>query len=151
MEKKLEEVIKRLDALTVAVENNARELKKIRLQLFGKKRERPKTASITFPTWCYEYESMTIHLDAKHWKAVKEGKVITVRGQGEDISEYIGESKPVIEWDYWTFNKESPGYVCVVMQTDDMHWEAETAYEGSLEDCHIIETEVAPKRKVKAS
>jgi hypothetical protein len=150
MKNDLEEIIQRLDALTAAIENNTREIKKIRLQLFGKKRERPKTASITFPTWCYEYESMTIHLDAKQWKAVKEGKVITVRGQGEDISEYIGENKPFIEWDYWTFNKKSPGHVSVVMQADDMEWEAETAYDGNLEDCLINETEVTPKRKAKA-
>jgi len=150
MENNLEEVIKRLDTLTVAVENNARELRKIRLHIFGKKRERPKTAEITFPDWCYEYQPMTVRLDAKEWKAVKDGKLITVRGQGEDISAYVKDGKPTTEWDYWTFNKDSPGHVYVVMGEEDSDWQTDVAYDGHLDACDILETEVAPKRIAKA-
>jgi hypothetical protein len=63
MSKQLTEIILRLDALAVAVEKNTAELRKFRLELFGKKRESPKSAAITFPDWCYEYEPMTVYLD----------------------------------------------------------------------------------------
>ena len=151
MSKQLTEIILRLDALAVAVEKNSKELRKFRLELFGKKRESPKSAAITFPDWCYEYEPMTVYLDVKQWRAVKEGKVITVRGQGEDVSEYVDDGQPTTEWDYWTFNKESPGHVQVVMGEETADWQADIAYDGHLDACEIVETEVTPKRRAKAS
>ena len=150
MSKQLTEILLRLDALTEAVEKNTAELRKFRLKLYGKKRERPKSAAITFPNWCYEYEPMTVYLDVKQWRAVREGKVITVRGQGEDVSEYVDEGQPTTEWDYWTFNKESAGHVQVVMGEETADWQADIAYDGHLGACEIVETEVTPKRRVKA-
>ena len=150
MSKQLSEIILRLDALAVAVEKNSKELRKFRLELFGKKRESPKSAAITFPDWCYEYEPMTVYLDVKQWRAVREGKVITVRGQGEDVSEYVDDGQPTTEWDYWTFNKESAGHVQVVMGEETADWQADIAYDGHLDACEIVETEVTPKRRVKA-
>ena len=75
MNSQLSEILQRLDTLTKAVEYNSAQLRKFRLNLYGKKRKPPTTASITFPDWCYEYAQMTIFLDAKQWRAVKEGKV----------------------------------------------------------------------------
>ena len=151
MSKQLTEILLRLDALAVAVEKNSTELRKFRLKLFGKKRKVPTTASITFPDWCYEYEQMTINLDSKQWKDVQLGKVITVRGQGKDVSEYVDDGQPTTEWDYWTFNKESAGHVQVVMGEETANWQADIAYDGHLDACEIVETEVTPKQRAKAS
>lgn len=151
MNKQLTEILAKLDLMTEAFEKNTAELRKLRLELYGKKRERPKSAAITFPNWCYEYEPMTVYLDVKQWRAVKEGKVITVRGQGEDISKFASEGGPTTEWDYWTFNKESAGHVQVVMGEETSELGTDIAYEGHLDACEIVETEVTPKRRAKAS
>ena len=118
MSKQLTEIILRLDALAVAVEKNSKELRKFRLELFGKKRESPKSAAITFPDWCYEYEPMTVYLDVKQWRAVREGKVITVRGQGEDVSEYVDDGQPTTEWDYWIASK-IPGAKVEIFEVEE--------------------------------
>ncbi len=150
MKNDLEEVIKRLDALTIAVENNTQELRKIRLNLFGKKKDTPKSYEITHPVWCCEFPSMTVTLTSKQWKEIASGKVLIVRGHGNDISQFVRAGEPTIEWDYWTFNEPSPGKVTVYVGEPERDGWRDVSYEGNIDNCEIVERNITSKRKAKA-
>jgi hypothetical protein len=152
MNKQFAEILLKLEILTEAVKSNTAETRKLRLKLNSKKRETAKTAFITHPEILYEYPSMTVNLDAKQWRAVKDGKIITVRGNGYDYTKNLDDDgvEPHIDWDYWTFNKTRQGSVEVILMELDFNPPEIDIFSGSLNDCKIVETEVKSTRASKA-
>ncbi len=149
MKEDLTDIIQRLDVLTKSIDKNTSEIKKLRLKIFGSDKVVPTTAVITHPEILYEYPSMTVTLDAKQWKAVQEGKAITVRGHGYDYSQNLENCESSIDWDYWTFNEGKKGNVQVILMELDSNPPEIDIYSGTLDSCHIVETEVTSKRRAK--
>ena len=151
MNRQFAEILLRLEELTEAVKSNTAETRKLRLKLTRKKRETAKTARITHPAILYEYPSMTVALDSKQWRAVKAGKILTVRGNGYDYTQYLDDDvEPHIDWDYWTFNKTRSGSVEVILMELDSNPPEVDIFSGTLDECEIVETEVTPKRRATA-
>ena len=127
------------------------ELRKLRLVIQRKKRDKPKEATLTSPRWCYEWDQMTIDLDPKTWKKIKNGELVTARGRGSSLDEPLPDGEDYFQWDFWTFNKEWKGSVVIEMaEPDELPERPDVAYRGDLEYLDIEETEVEVSRKKKS-
>jgi hypothetical protein len=91
------------------------ELRKLRLVIQDKRREKPKEATLTNPMWCYEWDQMTIDLDPKTWKSVKNGDLVVARGRGTRLETPLPNGDDRFQRDIWTFNKEWKGSVIIEM------------------------------------
>ena len=119
------------------------ELRKLRLVIQNKKREKPKDVTLTSPMWCYEWNQMVIDLDSKTWKKIKDGELVTSRGRGNSLDEPLPDGEDYCQWDFWTFNKEWKGSVIVQMaEPNELPNSPDVAYRGDLEYLDIEEREV---------
>lgn len=127
--------------ILAAIDDLRKEVKKLRSEISGKKREKPKSATIISPEWCYEYPEMTIDLTVKQWKEVKSGKVMCLMGRGYELQ--LDEDADVelefSQQDYWIFNADRVGGIKIVMGEDVTDGCLDTAFEGLLRDCYIKE------------
>jgi hypothetical protein len=128
------------------------EIRKLRLVIQAKKREKPKEATLTSPRWCYEWDCMTVDLDSKTWKKIKDGELVVARGRGSSLDEPLPDGEDYFQWDFWTFNKESKGSVIIEMaEPDELPKTPEVAYRGDIESLYIEENEVKVVRKKRSN
>jgi hypothetical protein len=127
------------------------EVRKLRLRLNESKRGKPKEAILTSPMWCYEWDQMTIDLDSKTWKKIRDGELVTARGRGTRLDDPLPDGDDCFQWDYWTFNEDHNGSVVIKMGEPDVVPESpDIAFGGDLEDLAIFETEVKVTRKKRS-
>jgi len=126
------------------------EIRKLRLAIQNKKREKSKEATLISPIWCYEWDQMRIDLDPMIWKRVRSGELIIARGRGTRLDNPLPSGDDCFQWDFWTFNRDEKGSVIIEMGEPDVVPESpDVAFRGDLEDLEIIETEVETTRKRK--
>ena len=95
---------------------------------------------------------MTIDLDVKTWKKIKEGECVVARGRGTGLNETLPNGEDCFQWDIWTFNKEYKGSVIIEMaEPDELPESPDVAYRGDLECLDIEEIEIAAVRKQRNS
>jgi hypothetical protein len=124
------------------------ELRKLRLVIQDKRREKPKEATLTNPMWCYEWDQMTIDLDPKTWKSIKNGDLVVARGRGTRLEAPLPNGDDRFQRDVWTFNKEWKGSVIIEMgEPEELPEMPDIAYRGDIEYLDIEETEVQVTRK----
>jgi hypothetical protein len=126
------------------------EIRKLRLAIQNKKREKPKEATLVSPMWCYEWDQMTIDLDPMTWKSIRSGELVIARGRGTRLDNPLPNGDDCFQWDFWTFNGDEKGSVIIEMGEPDVVPESpDVAFSGDLEDLEVIETEVETTRKKK--
>ena len=124
------------------------ELRKLRLMIQDRRREKPKEATLTNPMWCYEWDQMTIDLDPKTWKSVKNGDLVVARGRGTRLETPLPNGDDRFQRDIWTFNKEWKGSVIIEMaEPEELPEMPDIAYRGDIEYLDIEETEIQVTRK----
>ena len=127
------------------------EIRKLRLEIRGAKREKPKEATLVSPMWCYEWDQMTVDLDSMLWKRIRSGELVISRGRGTRLDIPLSSGDDCFQWDFWTFNRDEKGSVIIEMGEPDVVPESpDIAFRGDLEDLEIIETEVKTTRKRKS-
>lgn len=124
------------------------EIRKLRLEIRGAKREKSKQATLISPMWCYEWDQMTVDLDPKTWKRIKSGELVVARGRGTRLDNPLPSGDDCFQWDFWTFNGDEKGSVIIEMGEPDVVPDSpDIAFRGDLEDLEVIETEVETTRK----
>ena len=124
------------------------EFRKLRLEVRNKTREKPKEATLISPMWCYEWDQMTIDLDAKTWKLIRSGELIVARGRGTRLELPLSNGDDCYQCDIWTFNRDTKGSVIIEMgEPDEVPESPDVAFRGDLNDLEIIETVVVPTSK----
>ena len=95
---------KSIEALHTELSLTKGEIRKLRLAIQNKKREKPKEATLVSPMWCYEWDQMTIDLDPMTWKRIRNGELVIARGRGTRLDNPLPNGDDCFQWDYWTFN-----------------------------------------------
>lgn len=146
----LNQIKQSIEALHVELSQTKSELRKLRLVIQDKKREKPKEATLTNPMWCYEWDQMTIDLDPKTWKSIKNGDLVVAPGRGTRLETPRPNGDDHFQRDIWTFNKEWKGSVIIEMaEPEELPEMPDVAYRGDIESLYVEETEVktSPKKK----
>lgn len=144
----LNQIKQSIETLHVELSQTKSELRKLRLVIQDKKREKPKEATLTNPMWCYEWDQMTIDLDPKTWKSVKNGDLVVASGRGTRLETPLPNGDDRFQRDIWTFNKEWKGSVIIEMaEPEELPEMPDIAYRGDIEYLDIVETEVQVTRK----
>lgn len=141
----LNDIRNQLDQLLTLITKQQKDINKIQKWVTAKEKQLkpiPCSAVITSPAETYEYGEVTIHVDAPTWTKIKNGDVLTIKGQGWRFDE-LDEDEPI--QDHWIFNEDKSGSVKVKMEDEDEPGWWSTAFSGHLKECDIEEAPVQAK------